>query len=115
LNSGISTPLQGFAVFEVLHHKRQSSVPKQVGIANEEQFDLRKSKLKRDMDIVQAIGVPLRKRLDLPSTHAVSPPTKKITIQRPQAETFSSYEAHPTLDATTYDDILSVLRNMVLA
>jgi hypothetical protein len=72
----------------------------------------RREKLLKDQGLVSALGFPLRKRDDAPSTYVVPIVHRKISPVMPQAST-EPFNPEPTLDMQEYNHILSVIRNMI--
>ena len=74
--------------------------------------EARRQKLLKDQGIVASLGYPLKKRHDAPTTFAAPIVRKKITI--PQPATTEPYTPEPELNMDQYEQVLSVISNMVL-
>ena len=72
----------------------------------------RREKLLQDRNLVESIGFPLRLRQTPPSTFAVPDVKRRIMPPKPVASS-ASFSPEPTLDMKEYEDILSILSNMV--
>ena len=72
----------------------------------------RREKLLQDRNLVESIGFPLRRRQTPPSTFAVPDVKRRIMPPKPVASS-ASFSPEPTLDMKEYEDILSILSNMV--
>ena len=72
----------------------------------------RREKLLQDRNLVESIGFPLRRRQPPPSTFAVPDVKRRIMPPKPVASS-ASFSPEPTLDMKEYEDILSILSNMV--
>lgn len=72
----------------------------------------RRDKLLHDRDIVESLGFSL-KRSDAPATY-LTPNVKRRVTPRLPAISSDSYKPEPTLDMIEYENILSVISNMVL-
>ena len=72
----------------------------------------RREKLLQDRNLVESIGFPLRRRQTPPLTFAVPDVKKRIMPPKPVASS-ASFSPEPTLDMKEYEDILSILSNMV--
>ena len=72
----------------------------------------RREKLLQDRNLVESIGFPLRRRQSPPSTFAVPDVKRRIMPPKPVASS-ASFSPEPTLDMKEYEDILSILSNMV--
>src|SRR5216683_3564441 len=91
-----------------------------VGIFNNElkqkieaRIKTRRDKLLKDQGLAAALGVPLRKRDNAPTTYAVPVTPKKIIPQMPPAST-APFTPEPTLEWGEYENILSIISNMVM-
>jgi hypothetical protein len=75
-------------------------------------FQTRKEKLLKRNDLMASLGVPLKKRDNLPQTFAVPTPAtrKKILVTKPTV-TEKGYRPEPTLDDRTYREILHYLHD----
>ena len=75
-------------------------------------LNARREKLLQDRNLVENIGFPTRRRQNPPSTSVV-PDVKRRVTPRPPAASSTSFSPEPTLDMKEYEDILSILSNMV--
>ncbi len=75
-------------------------------------IERRKQLLLENQKLVASLGYPLRKRADAPQTYAV-PSVRRKAVPRPPAATSAPYVPEPALDDATYEQILTVLGNMV--
>lgn len=75
-------------------------------------FQTRKDQLLKRNDLMASLGVPLKKRDNLPQTFAVPTPAtrKKILVTKPIV-TEKGYRPEPTLDDRTYREILHYLHD----
>ena len=71
-----------------------------------QQVQARKAALQKQLDIVSALGVPIRSD-NTPKTFAVPAPERRIIV-KPQAPN-TAFAPEPTLDEAVYKDILSVV------
>lgn len=72
----------------------------------------RRGKLLRDQNLVASLGFPLRRRENPPQTYTVPVIRKKVTTVMPPTAT-AAYAPEPALDLQVYEDILSIMSNMV--
>ena len=75
-------------------------------------LETRKKRLLENQDTVAAVGFPLRQRSDAPRTYAVPSVRRKIVPAPPLAST-APFVPEPALDEGTYEQILTILSNMV--
>ena len=68
-------------------------------------------KLLKDRDMVEAIGIPLRKRHDPPRTYVVPAVRRSNPVNQPSGGGIP-YAPEPTLDNREYEHILSVITSM---
>lgn len=73
--------------------------------------EARRSKLLKDRDMVEALGIPLRKRGDAPRTYVVPTVRRENPVKRPTARE-APYAPEPMLDEKEYEHILTVISNM---
>jgi len=73
----------------------------------------RKQKLLKDQSMVQALGLPIKKRDNLPETYPVPVNRRKVKIAKPNAPT-DPYYPEPALDGKVYEEILETIQNMAL-
>lgn len=75
-------------------------------------FKARKQKILESRNLLASLGVPLRKRDNLPETFAIPTPQKiKPLIVKPGV-TEKGYKPEPTLDQATYQEILEIIHSM---
>ncbi len=72
-------------------------------------FKIRKEKFLRDNKLLASLGVPIRRKNNIPETYAIPTPStvKKIGV-RPIV-TDEGYTPEPSLDDTTYKEILQII------
>ena len=75
-------------------------------------LNARRKKLLQDRSLVESIGFPIRRRQTPPSTFVVPDVKRHIKLPKPVASS-TSFSPEPTLDTNEYEDILSILSNMV--
>jgi hypothetical protein len=73
----------------------------------------RKEHLKKKVTLLAGLGVPVRRRADVPSTFAVPTPAKRqpIQVSRPQVAAHVG-PPEPTLDEKTYTEILKTIQDV---
>jgi len=76
---------------------------------------IRQKKVKRlkDLDLVSKLGIPIKKREDMPRTYIVPDVKRKPKIARP-VSTEKAYAPEPALEMEEYENILAIIRNMAL-
>jgi hypothetical protein len=76
----------------------------------EQTFQDRKRTLLKKNDKLAKLGVPIKKKDDVPETFSVPSPDveKRIRIRKPEVKE-AGFQPEPTLDADTYSDILRVI------
>lgn len=76
-------------------------------------FQNRKQNLLKSNDLLSSLGVPIKKSANVSETFAISSPKtqKKIKISPPQV-TEKGFKPEPTLDSTTYRDILKYIHDV---
>jgi hypothetical protein len=72
----------------------------------------RKDKLLRDAQMVASIGFPIKRRDGVPTTYAVPVQRRKPKIERPSVSS-GPFQPEPVLALEEYENILSIIRNMV--
>ena len=75
-------------------------------------LNARRKKLLQDRSLVESIGFPIRRRQTPPSTFVVPDVKRHIKLPKSVASS-TSFSPEPTLDTNEYEDILSILSNMV--
>jgi len=73
----------------------------------------RKQKRTRDLDLVAKLGIPIKKREDMPRTYAVPEVRRKPKIAKP-VSTEKPYTPEPSLEMEEYESILGIIRNMAV-
>ncbi|WP_315112939.1 hypothetical protein [Clostridium intestinale] len=76
-------------------------------------FKTRKEKIKKDLNLVSSLGIPLRKNQTTIDTYVVPTNMKSIKASKPVISE-KEFVPEPVIDMKTYDDILNMLNNMVL-
>lgn len=89
-----------------------ASFNKGLGSRAQRAFQTRKEKLLKRNDLMASLGVPIKKRENLPQTFAVPTPAtrKKISVAKPVV-TEKGYRPEPTLEDSTYREILRYLHD----
>ncbi len=72
----------------------------------------RKKKLQDALGVVSELGIPIKRRDDIPKTYAVPDIRKKPKIERPKVKA-ESFKPEPALPMDEYEHILSIIQNMV--
>jgi len=73
----------------------------------------RKKKLLDAQGVVSALGIPIRRRNDMPLTYAAPTIRRKPKFERPEIKT-GAFNPEPTLSMKEYEHILSIIQNMVV-
>ena len=72
-------------------------------------FQGRKQNILKQRDFVASLGVPVRKREDVPETFAIpTTPVKRQLINKPSIQS-GQFSPEPTLDMQVYNDILKII------
>lgn len=73
----------------------------------------RKERIQKKTGVLAALGVPIKKSDAAPATFAIPAPQirKKITVERPEVRD-ASYKPEPTLDSSTYMEILRLVHDV---
>jgi hypothetical protein len=75
-------------------------------------FQSRKERILKNNNILASLGLPLKKKANIPSTFAVSSPVKHtIKVNMPQVHEIG-YQPEPTLNDSVYKDILSTIHDV---
>ena len=84
----------------------------QIKVLTAKFFSARKQRVIKNYRILETIGIPLHKRENLPETYTIPDATlrKKVTLKPIAAE--KAYVPEPTLDQTTYYDILQTIHDV---
>lgn len=78
----------------------------------EQMFKARKQKLLDNNKLLASLGVPLKKRDDLPGTYAIPTPQSRKPLAVKPSVTEKGYRPEPALDQTTYHEILEIIHSM---
>lgn len=73
----------------------------------------RKNKLLAGAGMIDSLGLPIKKRGDAPITYAIPVSRRKAHIEKPKSSG-NSFKPEPTLPNQEYEQILSIMKNMVL-
>ncbi|MGI9279262.1 MAG: hypothetical protein ACR2PX_06480 [Endozoicomonas sp.] len=78
-----------------------------------EYFNRRKERIKSNIGVLSALGVPLKKNSSASSTFSVPAPQKrkKVALQKPVVHE-KGYSPEPCLDQTVYQDILKMIHDV---
>ncbi len=72
-------------------------------------FQGRKQNILKQRNFVASLGVPVRKRKDVPETFAIpAAPAKRQLIKKPSTQS-GGFSPEPTLDIQVYNDILKII------
>jgi hypothetical protein len=74
---------------------------------------VRKRKLLADAGLAASLGLPIKRRGDAPTTYAAPVQRRRPHIERPPS-TEAAFVPEPALKAEEYEQILSIIRSMVL-
>ena len=69
----------------------------------------RKAQLLKQLNVAEALGIPLRRTANAPQTFAVPVIPKKLVVKPPSSE--AVHKTDPTLDDQTYQHILSIIHD----
>lgn len=72
----------------------------------------RREKILKDQDMANALGFPLKRREDAPTTYSVPVAKKEVPLQRPTAST-APFKPEPALEMAQYENILGIISSMV--
>ena len=73
----------------------------------------RKQKKLKDLDLVAKLGIPVKRRDDIPRTYAIPEVKRRPKIARPTAAG-KPFAPEPTLEMAEFEHILSIVKNMAL-
>lgn len=73
----------------------------------------RKKKLTDDLGLVKSLGIPIKRRDDLPRTYTIPSIRKKPKIELPKV-TKKPFKPEPVLSEEEYENILEIISNMAL-
>ena len=73
----------------------------------------RKKKLLNDMGLVSSLGIPIKRREDIPNTYTI-PSVRKIPKSEPPKVSKESFTPEPVLSSEEYENILEMIYNMAL-
>ena len=72
----------------------------------------RREKILKDHDMANALGFPLKRREDAPTTYSVPVAKKEVPLQRPTASS-APFKPEPALEMAQYENILEIISSMV--
>jgi len=78
----------------------------------EQAFRARKQRFLDNNQMLASLGVPIKKREDLPQTYAIPPPQARKSITARPSVTASGYRPEPALDQSTYHHILQTIHDV---
>ena len=101
-------------VNEHLQTQRKDSVSynKSLETKIREQLNHRKEKLLKDQNLVASLGFKMKSNTSMPSSY-IAPEVKRKKIQLPPASS-APYKPEPILSDSDYNNILTILENMIL-
>lgn len=73
----------------------------------------RKQKRLKDLDLVAKLGIPVRRREDMPRTYAIPEVKRKPRIARPEPSG-KPFAPEPALEMAEYENILKIVSSMAL-
>lgn len=73
----------------------------------------RKQKKLKDLDLVAKLGIPVRRREDMPRTYAIPEVKRKPRIARPETSG-KPFAPEPALEMAEYENILKIVSSMAL-
>jgi hypothetical protein len=77
-----------------------------------QQFERRKKRILSRHEVAASLGVPIKKRDDLPETYSIpTPQIRKQIAAKPDVKA-SGYQPEPVLDESIYQDIIQVLHGV---
>lgn len=76
-------------------------------------IDQRKRKLLAGAGMLESLGLPIKRRDDAPTTYTIPVSRRKLHIEKPVA-TSTPFKPEPALENKEYEQILSIMQNMVL-
>jgi hypothetical protein len=74
----------------------------------------RKRKLLEDRNMSAALGIPIKKREDAPKTFSIPEIGRRSPVQRPIVKTEEPFQPEPSLLESEYENILRIIKNMVM-
>lgn len=83
------------------------------GLFIREAIRQRKQKRLRDLDLVAKLGIPVKRREEMPRTYALPDVKRKPRIARPEASG-RPFAPEPALDMAEYENILKIVSSMAL-
>lgn len=78
-----------------------------------EQIKQRKQKKLKDLNLVEKLGIPVRKLETMPRTYSIPEIRRKPKIARPKSGK-AAFAPEPALEIGEYENILCIVRNMAL-
>lgn len=73
----------------------------------------RKQKRLRDLDLIAKLGIPVKRREDMPRTYSIPSVKRKPKIAVPEASG-KPFVPEPSLELAEYENILNIIKNMAL-
>lgn len=74
----------------------------------------RKKEIMENQSLISSLGIPIKKREDLPVTYGVPMKKKKLKIEKPRPAATKYSPLEPTLSEEEYENILEIVQNMAL-
>ncbi|RMF92142.1 MAG: hypothetical protein D6734_12940, partial [Candidatus Schekmanbacteria bacterium] len=71
----------------------------------------RKKKLLNDIDLISSLGIPIKRRKDMPETYTIPSIRKKLKFERPKISK-ELFKPEPVLALEEYENILEMIYNM---
>ncbi len=86
---------------------------KEISIIIKRELDERKQSAEKSRSIIKSFKIPIKKRNNIPATYTIPDIQRKPKIlERPKTKKFTP---EPTLDVETYEEILTIIKDMALA
>jgi hypothetical protein len=76
-----------------------------------QRLQARKERLRKQADMVAALGIPLKKRADAAATYTVSVSRRSVKVEHPRRDDAAPLD--PTLPQDDYEEILRIVQSMV--
>ena len=96
----------GYSTSEIERHNEQ------LPITGKQLFQEQKQKVLDKNQIAAALGVPIKKRKDLPQTYAIPTPTIQKSVNVEPRVTEAGYKPEPALAESEYQDILQTIHDL---
>lgn len=87
---------------------------KEIEQITKESIARRKKEIMENQSLISSLGIPIKKREDLPVTYMVPMKKKKLKMEKPSPSTTNYSPPEPTLSEEEYEDILEIVQNMAL-